>query len=355
MILADKLIKLRKKAGLSQEELADKMDVSRQSVSKWESAQCAPELPKLIQLSNFYGVSLDYMLKDDVTEETPVEISGQEVHDTAFASDRRKYVLYSILRRATACLLFMICAIVILTVKNMGERGLMTMKEFIENWNQLNGYDYVDDFVWQERFDLYIEQAERLMFSENLNTIGGSFFALSFVGLGVLVYNFVRFYNFTGFMHKSEKTVLDDKTNYFFALKMLIVASTVLCAVTVVISVIGVATKLNDFSVLIGALASFVAIALYTFEKSLAGSYSYGGDTLNKSDYIRSEVLADSACLYGGAVALTYLIWCAVDMYSKYVCILWAVASAIFLAAYVVPELLKILSLKKNGGEIKDR
>lgn len=76
MILADKLIKLRKKAGLSQEELADKMDVSRQSVSKWESAQCAPELPKLIQLSNFYGVSLDYMLKDDVTEETPVEISG---------------------------------------------------------------------------------------------------------------------------------------------------------------------------------------------------------------------------------------------------------------------------------------
>ncbi len=53
MILADKLIKLRKKAGLSQEELADKMDVSRQSVSKWESAQCAPELSKLIQLATF--------------------------------------------------------------------------------------------------------------------------------------------------------------------------------------------------------------------------------------------------------------------------------------------------------------
>ena len=64
MILADKIITLRKKNGLSQEELAEKMNVSRQSVSKWESAQSVPDLNKVIMLSEIFGVSTDYLLKD---------------------------------------------------------------------------------------------------------------------------------------------------------------------------------------------------------------------------------------------------------------------------------------------------
>ena len=51
MIFADKLIRLRKKNGWSQEELAEKLNVSRQAVSKWEGAQTVPELEKLLQLS----------------------------------------------------------------------------------------------------------------------------------------------------------------------------------------------------------------------------------------------------------------------------------------------------------------
>ena len=50
MILADKIVRLRKKNGWSQEELAQKMNVSRQAVSKWESAQTIPELEKILQL-----------------------------------------------------------------------------------------------------------------------------------------------------------------------------------------------------------------------------------------------------------------------------------------------------------------
>ena len=69
MILADKIIKLRKKEGWSQEELAEKMDVSRQSVSKWEGAQSIPELEKILQLSNLFGVTTDYLLKDEIEEE----------------------------------------------------------------------------------------------------------------------------------------------------------------------------------------------------------------------------------------------------------------------------------------------
>lgn len=69
MILADKIINLRKKFGWSQEELAEKMNVSRQSVSKWEGATSIPDLNKIIQLSQIFGVSTDYLLKDEVEEE----------------------------------------------------------------------------------------------------------------------------------------------------------------------------------------------------------------------------------------------------------------------------------------------
>lgn len=69
MIFADKLVRLRKQNGWSQEELADKMEVSRQAVSKWESAQSVPSLEKLLQLSALFGVTTDYLLKDELETE----------------------------------------------------------------------------------------------------------------------------------------------------------------------------------------------------------------------------------------------------------------------------------------------
>ncbi|WP_299079978.1 helix-turn-helix transcriptional regulator [uncultured Paraglaciecola sp.] len=72
MILADKIIKLRKQLGWSQEELAEKMSVSRQSVSKWESTNSIPDLNKIIVLAGIFGVSTDYLLKDDIEAEEPV-------------------------------------------------------------------------------------------------------------------------------------------------------------------------------------------------------------------------------------------------------------------------------------------
>lgn len=68
MIFADKLIALRKKSGWSQEELAEKLDVTRQSVSKWEGAQSVPDIDKILQLSHLFGVTTDYLLKDELGE-----------------------------------------------------------------------------------------------------------------------------------------------------------------------------------------------------------------------------------------------------------------------------------------------
>lgn len=78
MILADKIIDLRKKNGWSQEELAEKLGVSRQSVSKWESGMSVPDLNKIIAMSELFGVSTDYLVKDTLDEPTPSETAARD-------------------------------------------------------------------------------------------------------------------------------------------------------------------------------------------------------------------------------------------------------------------------------------
>ena len=63
MKLADRILELRKQKGISQEALADKLGVSRQAISKWESEQSTPELDKIVLMSDFFEVSTDYLLK----------------------------------------------------------------------------------------------------------------------------------------------------------------------------------------------------------------------------------------------------------------------------------------------------
>ena len=76
MILADKIIDQRKKNGWSQEELAEQLGVSRQTVSKWEGAQSVPDMGRVVQLSTLFGVSTDYLLKDDM--ELPEPTAGAQ-------------------------------------------------------------------------------------------------------------------------------------------------------------------------------------------------------------------------------------------------------------------------------------
>lgn len=71
MILGEKIARLRRKNGWSQEELADKMEVSRQAVSKWESGQTMPDLERILRLSSLFGVTIDYLLKDGAAPEIP--------------------------------------------------------------------------------------------------------------------------------------------------------------------------------------------------------------------------------------------------------------------------------------------
>ena len=131
MIFADKLIKLRKKSGWSQEELANQMNVTRQSVSKWEGAQSIPDLEKIIRLSELFGVSIDYLLKDEIeeaeqidyTEDTPQvrSVSIEEAFNFLRIKEMTaKWIAYGVL----LCILSPICLLVLGAVNEIPEYNL---------------------------------------------------------------------------------------------------------------------------------------------------------------------------------------------------------------------------------------
>ena len=76
MTLGEKIYTLRTEHSLSQEAFGDSLGVSRQSVSKWETGQSVPEIEKIVAISNLFGVTTDYLLREDLERET----NGQDAH-----------------------------------------------------------------------------------------------------------------------------------------------------------------------------------------------------------------------------------------------------------------------------------
>lgn len=131
MILADKIINLRKKNGWSQEELAEKLGVTRQSVSKYEGAQSIPDLDKILKLSEIFGVTTDYLIKDELEEEEYVPSQMQEnesesdriVHKVTMemANEYLQMIDWSAGKTAFATMLCILSPIVLLMLGAMSE------------------------------------------------------------------------------------------------------------------------------------------------------------------------------------------------------------------------------------------
>lgn len=77
MTLGEKILNLRKARGWSQEELADRAGVSRQAVSRWESGSAKPDADKIIVICDLFGISADYLLRDNYNGERTVGVSAQ--------------------------------------------------------------------------------------------------------------------------------------------------------------------------------------------------------------------------------------------------------------------------------------
>lgn len=131
MILADKIINLRKKNGWSQEELAEKLGVTRQSISKYEGAQSIPDLDKILKLSEIFGVTTDYLIKDELEEEEYVPSQMQEnesesdriVHKVTMemANEYLQMIDWSAGKTAFATMLCILSPIVLLMLGAMSE------------------------------------------------------------------------------------------------------------------------------------------------------------------------------------------------------------------------------------------
>ena len=78
MKLANKLLELRKKKGISQEELAEKIEVTRQTISNWETGETSPNLEQAAKLSQFYQVSLDELVGNDIQNIALAKMSNVE-------------------------------------------------------------------------------------------------------------------------------------------------------------------------------------------------------------------------------------------------------------------------------------
>ena len=176
MIMADKIIEQRKKNGWSQEQLAEKLNVSRQSVSKWEGAQSAPDLNKVIAMAELFGVSTDYLLRDDIEESAPAEdlpvISGTE-EPVRRVSMEESNTFLSLTEQASSQIslgvwLCILSPIPVIILALAGKEGLIPLSEdqggiigsiilmimiaaavflFVKNGMQLSEYDYLENEI----------------------------------------------------------------------------------------------------------------------------------------------------------------------------------------------------------------
>lgn len=174
MILAEKIVQLRKQNGWSQEDLAARLNVSRQSVSKWESMASIPDLDKIVKLSQIFGVSTDYLLKDEIEEETSIatdDLLVKEEEETARpvsmeeASAYMDLVEKSSLWIAVGVALCVLSPVILIVLAGMQENQLLAMSEdaaagigivvllamvavavafFISNGMKMSRYEYME-------------------------------------------------------------------------------------------------------------------------------------------------------------------------------------------------------------------
>ncbi len=197
MILADKIINERKKNGWSQEELAEMLEVSRQSVSKWESAQSVPDLQKVLKMAEVFGVSTDYLLKDEIE---PENLTTATERTDSFSSLRkvtmeeaneyiglRKKILPKI---GLGVFLCVTCPVVLILIAGFQNYGYLNITEpvaaalgllvlfaqigmavfiFITNGGKLSKYDFLEREAFETEYGVDGMAKEKLAENEGIN------------------------------------------------------------------------------------------------------------------------------------------------------------------------------------------
>ena len=330
MILADKIIDLRKKNGWSQEELAEQLSVSRQSISKWESAQSVPDMNRILAMSRLFGVSTDYLLKDELepdraepfTAEMPEESDLRRV-EMEEANDYLAVRAVAAGRIALGVLLCILSPIALILMETAQEAGRLGITE-----NQASGFGLLALFLFIGAvLPLFITSSIRLnkfehLTKEPLDTA----------------------YGVDGMVRERREQYAPTHTRR-------LVLGIVLCVLSCVpiFVMVALGSSNDDFAMgaAVAALLAIVAVGVYMIVRTciLQGGFMsllQEGDFTpeHKREEKRNEPIA---AIYWALVTAGYLAWSFITMQWQMTWIVWPIAGV----AYGV--LAAVLRLKRSS------
>lgn len=322
MILADKIMNLRKQQGMSQEELAHQLGISRQSVSKWESGASIPDLDKILKLSDLFGVSTDYLLKDELEEVTFSEsnstlgndIDSEIVKSVSIEEANAFMDLYEVAsgKIGIGVVLCILSPVLLILAGGFSEYGGMKSSE-----------------------DLLCGIGVAVLLS--IIAVAVSFFIK--YGLQLEKYEYMEKEKLS-LQYGVQGIVEKKKDAYEETFRDTIIRSTLLCIIGVIPLVVGGALNLPDFLivVLVDLLLILVAIATYGFVKvgMIHSSYQM---LLQQGDYdVRNKATNKKMNAWSGAYwCLVTAIFLAVSFLTDnwdMTWIIWAVAGVLYGGIY---------------------
>ncbi len=307
-MLSDKIMELRKRNGMSQEALAEKLDVSRQSVSKWETGESVPDIDRIIKLSEIFGVSTDYLLKNEATEyekTTPAQILKTiTFEETSNYLDSTKKYSTNIAIGVMLCIMSP-CVIVFMEALSLAENIMAA--------------------VGVPMFLVMVAIAVGLFVS---------------AGLNLSKYNHLTSEQFA-LENKAAELVKQKKNTHDKTFVIYIVTGVVLCIVSVIPTIICAAFDDSERGVLISVLALFaiISIAVVLFIKAgmIHGAFNkllqQGDYTPQKKEKVkRNETIAG---VYWSVVVAIYLAWSFIfsDWHTSW--IIWPCAAVLYGAVVI--------------------
>lgn len=315
MILADKIMKLRKQCGWSQEELAEQLGISRQSVSKWESGVSIPDLDKIIKLSNIFNVSTDYLLKDDMEEteyidtqdgDTDNAVRSVSVEEANAYMEVTEKVAGKIALGVLMCILSPVCLIFLGGISELEEYGYMP--------------EAMAGGIGTAILLIIVAIATAILISNGMMLSKYEYLDREIISLQ---------YGVKGIVEKKKEA-------YEITWRKNIVFGVMLCIIGVIPLVVAGALEMGDFVYVIctDILLLFVAIATYKFINSgmIYGCYQKllqeGDFTVEKK--VENKRTSAIAGIYWCSITAIYL---AISLYSndwRHSWIIWPVAGVLY-------------------------
>lgn len=340
MILSEKIMSLRKQNGWSQENLADQLDVSRQSVSKWESGISIPDIDKIIKMSELFNVTTDYLLKEsddefdvrkfegEKTQETvPLaeELPGREI-SVEFATDYMDTVASIAKRFAFAVALCVMSPILLVLLSTMEEAKVCGVTEAF---------------------------ASGLGVSVLLLLVAGATVIFVLDGMKLSKFDFLEKEKLV--LKYGVEVIVNRKREAFDAMKrMMIAIGVVLCIVGVIPLVVAGAMDANDLvaGIMVCVLLTFCSVATFLFVYAGMNSESFK-KLLQEEEYslaTKEKKAKDEGAAFAGSywclVTAVYLVWSFVRDDWGHSWLIWAVAGLLFVPCEMVAK--AIMGNKEN-------